>query len=98
MIYLKADMYFWYCMDRTELKKELDLLGVGEARYSLYDELKSDCIILFHNYYKWEVFYLDERGGRNEEKSFKTENEACLYIYGLFKDSVDTANKFGIKI
>lgn len=81
-------------MNRVELKKELDLLGVSGARYSLYDELKSDCIILFHNYSKWEVFYLDERGGRNDERNFGSENEACLYIYGLFRDDIEAARRF----
>lgn len=59
-------------------------------------DLKSDAIILFHNYAKWEVFYLDERGGRNDERAFVTEEEACLYIYELFVKGKGIAEEFGL--
>lgn len=72
-------------MNRDKLKKELDKLGVDPNEYSLDGDIESDKIVLYQNYFKWEVFYFDERGGRNEEKVFYSEEDACLYIYELFK-------------
>lgn len=84
-------------MDREVLKLELDLLSVNPAQYSLNGEFKPDSIILFHKYNVWEVFYLDERGGRNDERSFTSEGEACKYIYRIFKDAKEVESKFRIK-
>ena len=67
-------------MNRRELKKIFDDLGIPESRYSLWDELKTDSIIIYHNYSKWEVFYLDERGGRNYLKICSSEDEACRLV------------------
>lgn len=83
-------------MNKFELDRKLKGLKISPQRYSLNGELKSDAIILFHNYTKWEVFYLDERGGRNEEKTFSSEEEACLYIYMLFIKEKGIAEKFGL--
>lgn len=82
-------------MNKIELKKKLDLLRVNSHRYSLDGELLADKIILYNSYHKWEVFYLDERGGRNNEKIFYSENEACEYIYKLFKESKAIQDKYG---
>jgi len=71
-------------MNRIELKDKLDLLGGDESQYSLSGDLEPDRIILFHSYNEWQVFYLDERGGRNGMKLFKSENDACIYLYQLF--------------
>ena len=81
-------------MDKIELKKKLDLLGVNSHEYSLDGELVADNIILYNSYHKWEVFYLDERGGRNDEKVFDSENEACEHIYRLFEESKEVENKY----
>ncbi len=83
-------------MDREELKKKMDLLKINPNQYSLYGDLKSDAIILYPNYSKWEVFYLDERGGRNDERVFLSEQEACNYIYRLFEMSQSVAKKYGL--
>lgn len=80
-------------MDRNELKKKLDLLKVNPQEYSLESELVPDNIILYHSYDKWEVFYLDERGGRNHQKVFYSEDEACRHIYKLFKKSKEIEGK-----
>ena len=69
------------------LKNSLSILGISEKEYSLDGSLNPDSIILYHNYSKWEVFYLDERGIKNSEKIFDSESEACLYIYKRFIDS-----------
>lgn len=76
-------------MDRIELKKKLDLLKVNSSTYSLEGELVSDSIILYNSYSTWTVFYLDERGGRNDEKEFVSEEKACEYIYRLLEESKD---------
>lgn len=72
-------------MDKEALKEELDKLGINPDAYSLDGDIEPDKIVLYQNYDKWEVFYFDERGGRNREKVFYREEEACSYIYGLFK-------------
>lgn len=74
-------------MNKDELKKELDKLGINSNEYSLSGDIDSDKIVLYQNYDKWEVFYFDERGGRNDEKVFSREEEACSYIYELFKSN-----------
>jgi len=84
-------------MNKEELKIQLDLLGVKPTRYSLNGELEPDRVILFHNYNVWQVFYLDERGGRNDQRDFPSESEACLYLYKIFKDAKEIEEKFGIQ-
>jgi hypothetical protein len=83
-------------MNRIELKLNLDQLNVAPERYSLYGELNPDAIILFQNYDQWQVFYFDERGGRNNERIFKSETEACSYIYNLFLESKEIKSKYGL--
>jgi len=63
----------------------------------LEGELKPDAIILYNNYNISEVFYFDERGGRNQENKFNSETDACDYIYQLFKDAKDVQEGFGVK-
>lgn len=73
--------------EQRYIKKELDKLGVNPNEYSLNGNIESDKIVLYQNYSKWEVFYFDERGGRNCEKVFCNEEDACSYIYELFKSN-----------
>ena len=72
-------------MNKVELKLNYYLLSVDPKQYSLNGDLNADAIILFQNYNKWEVFYPDERGGRNEAKTFESENDACQYVHKLFQ-------------
>jgi hypothetical protein len=44
-----------------------------------------------------QVFYLDERGGRNDQNNFPSESEACLYIHKIFRDAKGIEAKFGIR-
>jgi hypothetical protein len=85
-------------MKREELKQELDKLSIPESYYSLYDSLEPDRIILYHSYHEWQVFYLDERGGRNEYRVFYSEEEACNYIYEQFKSLKQTSEKFNFDL
>ena len=83
-------------MNKDILKKELDKLGVNPNEYSLNGNIESDKIVLYQNYSKWEVFYFDERGGRNCEKVFCNEEDACLYISSSFsiKEMIMSAKRF----
>ena len=72
-------------MNRLDLKHKLDEMGVNEEEYSLYGILDWDKIILYENYANWEVFYLSERGSRDNLHVFHSEDEACHYIFSLFK-------------
>ena len=72
-------------MNRTELQEKLDLLDVNKNFYSLSGTLLPDRVILYHSYGIWLVFYFDERGNRNDEQTFNSENDACKYIYEYFK-------------
>ena len=81
-------------MNRNELKYKLDKLNVFTGFYSLEGDLLPDRIVLFHNYYIWEVFYFDERGNRDNEKVFSSENEACEYIYEHFKQQKAIEKKY----
>jgi len=81
-------------MDKRELKQQLDNLDVYSGYYSLEGELLPDRIVLYHNYSKWEVFYFDERGNRDNEKKFSSEGDACDYIYKHFKDQKEIERKF----
>ncbi len=81
-------------MNVKELKLKLDILRVNSNQYSLNGDIKPDAVILFHNYNKWEVYYFDERGGKNDEHEFNSEEEACNYFYKLFKEAKDIEDEF----
>ena len=68
-------------MNRNELLRVLNKEGISPNKYSLYGELQSDRIIIYENYNVWEVFYLDERGGRQMFKRCRSEEEACDFVY-----------------
>ena len=72
-------------MNREELKNHLDALEIYPEFYSLEGNILPDRIVLYYNYTKWEVFYFDERGNRDNEKVFFSENDACNYIYEYFE-------------
>lgn len=81
-------------MTRAELKIELDKINIPENYYSLYDELMPDRIVVYHNYSQWEVFYY-ERGSRNNEKIFLSEDAACKYVLNYFIDLKQWSEEFG---
>ena len=64
-------------MNKVELSKQLLFMGISPNKYSLEGSVK--------NYNIWKVLYIDERGNQNELASFKTENDACKFIYNEFK-------------
>lgn len=71
---------------KEKLLENLKKLGVKEAEYSLDANFNSDTIVLWHNNYKWEVYYIDERGNRDLLKTTYSEDEAYYCIYKLFED------------
>ncbi len=75
-------------MTITELRSKLDALGVPHGLYSLDGVLIPDRFVLFNSYDSCHVFYLDERGNRNNEQIFDSESEACEFVYKLFKNSI----------
>lgn len=72
-------------MNRQDLKHKLDEMGIDENYYSLSGNLEWDKIILYENYSNWEVFYLSERGTRDNLHVFHSEDEACQYIHQEFQ-------------
>lgn len=81
-------------MNKKELKTKLDLLGIASQAYSLEGKITPDNIILYNSHEKWEVFYLDEKGVRHDEKVFDSEIKACNYIFRLFKESKEIEDKY----
>ena len=80
-------------MNRLVLKHKLDEMGVNENDYSLYGSLDWNKIILYENYSNWEVFYLSERGTRDNFHVFHSEEEACQYILNEFQKSLKIHSK-----
>lgn len=71
---------------KEELLENLNRLGVKETEYSLDGDFNSDTIVLWYNHYKWDIFYMDERGNKNLLKTAYSEAEAYYCIYKLFED------------
>lgn len=68
-------------MNLIELKDKLYWNNVPERWYSLDEGLKSDAHHLYKNYSKWEYFFLDEKGGRNDNRIFLRDEEAFNYLW-----------------
>ena len=75
-------------MDIESLKKELKRLQVPERWYSINGSLQHDTYFLIQNYHRWEYFYFDERGNRNEYKVFTDEGEACEHFLRTMKQEL----------
>ena len=81
-------------MNTEELKKELNKLKIPENFYSINEKSwLADAYILQKNYYIWEFYYVDERGGKNDYKTFKTEDDACEYMLEAIKKIWEHINK-----
>ncbi|MGX5819685.1 hypothetical protein ACWKWU_15920 [Chitinophaga lutea] len=85
-------------MKVEELSRKLQELKIDPNRYSLYGDLKLDAIILYPNYAKWEVFHMDERARRSDERVFFSEDEACEHVYAYFLKVKDLADRYGFNI
>jgi hypothetical protein len=65
----------------SELKSKLYENNVPDRSYSLNEGLKSDAIVIYKNYSKWECFYLDERGGKHDFRIFESDGDAYSYLW-----------------
>lgn len=67
-------------MDIQELKRKLNDLSIPKDWYSINDGLKPDAYILENVYGKWIFYYFDEKGNRQNEREFDSEESACSYL------------------
>ncbi len=70
-------------MNRFELKKKLDILGIPEYYYNLnpqgYGRTDERLCLDKKSDNLWQVYY-EERGNKTTLLNFSTEDEACTYI------------------
>ncbi len=52
-------------MKKEILIKFFERNNIPENKYSIYDGIKSDCIVLEKWGSLWKIFYVDERGGQH---------------------------------
>lgn len=72
-------------MNTISLVEELNKIGVPVRYYSINGDLISDTYILNQVHDKWEFFYFDEKGNKNDCKIFNNENDACMYLYKVLE-------------
>lgn len=65
-------------MNKAELRRQLEALGVRDDSYSL-DGPSGEAYCLNVDRGQWKVFYY-ERGIETDPKDFGTESEACEYL------------------
>lgn len=82
-------------MNINELKRKLEDLNVNPNSYSLDGSLNNNSRILYHSYNEWHVFYY-ERGIRENERTFDSEEEACDYIYQGFLNTIEIEKKYSL--
>lgn len=75
-------------MNVEYLVKKLDEIGVPKRYYSINGDLLADTYILNQIYGKWEYFYFDEKGNKNDYKTFGNENDACLHLFGILENEM----------
>lgn len=75
-------------MNITSLLEKLNEIGVPKSYYSINGNLASETYILNKIYNKWEYFYFDEKGNKNNYKTFNNENEACVYFLKVLEDEL----------
>ncbi len=93
-------------MQRSELKEELDRLGVDPETYSLNDEYREGCIALsqlslekildflkVRPVGKWAVFYC-YKGKMAHRRFFASESEACEHLLGRLRRILRTTQKY----
>jgi len=77
-------------MTLEELKRKLTVCKVPERWYSLDGGLKPDAVIIYRNYSFWECFYLDEKGVRNMERVFTSDEDAYDCLWQMMERQLDT--------
>jgi len=71
-------------MNKQELIQQLDLIHVPRGIYNLNGECFPDKTTISESGSDWEVFSIDERGNKVNDKIFKSEEEACQYLYDAY--------------
>ncbi|TCW60399.1 hypothetical protein [Treponema sp. J25] len=79
-------------MNTKELKMILERENYDPHSYSLDGMNQWECYCLEKSYGAFHVFY-NERGNRVGEKTFKSEDEACRYLYEKLKSDPTTKKK-----
>jgi len=82
-------------MNKDILKLNLEKLKIPKSYYSLNAELLPGRVVLHENYDRWEVFLFTEKGNREDEVVFSSEEEACRYIYDKMVKSKRIIDKYG---
>lgn len=73
-------------MNTEEMLKEIKELKIPDRSYSINGSLGTDKYIFRKVYSYWECFYVDERGGQNNDyHQFYDENDACLFFIEMVK-------------
>ncbi|MDB5283846.1 MAG: hypothetical protein JWO06_2921 [Bacteroidota bacterium] len=68
-------------MNLDDLKAKLRTNKIPENRYSLDGELKPMAYVLYENYAVFEIFYMNERGGRDDFHAFNNYEEALDFLW-----------------
>lgn len=71
-------------MNRQDLRKQFDLMHVPRAIYNLDGESFPDKTTISGFGSNWTVFSIDERGKKVNVRIFKSEEEACQYLYDSY--------------
>lgn len=77
-------------MDLKALEKRIYELNAGRRYYILNDPNGVAMYMLQYNKKKniWEYYFLDERGGISDYRTFISEEEACDFVYNDAKHIV----------
>ncbi len=70
-------------MTRQELEQKLEEIGISKLRYSIYEGLKEDALILDNISGTWKISYV-ERGEEHLLKLHTSESEAFDSLLELF--------------
>ena len=66
-------------MTTSDLIEILDTLGVDPRSYHLFGPTADEGLCLLPEGQDWHVFF-SERGQRYDERTFATEDEACVHL------------------
>jgi hypothetical protein len=71
-------------MNKSQLQKNLESKKINSSAYRLDGGMGSgDCYVLSQESgKKWSVFY-SERGQKNNQRFFSSENEACDFLFRI---------------
>lgn len=80
-------------MDKKELKKQLEILGVNKEYYSLNGVEMPGRTIFSYSSSRWSVYNINERGKKTDEKYFNSEEDACYYMLKILKEEKDLQDR-----